>query len=297
MIAIAQSGSEYHYLNWIASESGPMVTHYGKIDKEINDFEQFKQSHKEILSEIISRIDKEELICTYSLDNDSLIFSTCYSIEDNPDLNNWYVKQIRDDSLFKTMDYYYYPFRNGTDQFLSISIPKRVRKSFQDIIRIFNGRLNGISTGIFSAESGARNWFNADKLDSYLIWKIGKKKKDEILFIHNNMLESYFSIKRTTKQVKIDWQFGNHDSVSKICKYIEGLITNKNQNESFISKIFIYASNGNNPDVKNFENKSKGKIVLLNPLSVLTTFKEKKINMYETLPLAETGNAFREIDV
>ena len=148
MIAIAQSGSEYHYLNWIASESGPMVTHYGKIDKEINDFEQFKQSHKEILSEIISRIDKEELICTYSLDNDSLIFSTCYSIEDNPDLNNWYVKQIRDDSLFKTMDYYYYPFRNGTDQFLSISIPKRVRKSFQDIIRIFNGRLNGISTGI-----------------------------------------------------------------------------------------------------------------------------------------------------
>ena len=111
------------------------------------------------------------------------------------------------------------------------------------------------------------------------------------------MLESYFSIKRTTKQVKIDWQFGNHDSASKICKYIEGLITNKNQNESFISKIFIYASNGNNPDVKNFENKSKGKIVLLNPLSVLTPFKEKKINMYETLPLAETGNAYRKIEV
>ena len=297
MIAIAQSGSEHHYLNWVASESGPMVTHYGKIDKQINAFEQFKHSHHEILSEIISRINYEELICTYSLDNNNLIFSTCYAIKDNPDLNSWYVKQIRDDSLFKAMDHYHYPLQNGTNQFLSISIPKSIRKSFQDIMRIFNARLNGISTGIFSAECGARNWFNADKLDSYLIWKIGKKKKDEILFIRNNMLESYFSIKRTTKQVKIEWQFGNHDAVSEICKYIEGLIINKNQNKFSISKIFIYASNGNNPDVKNFEKKDKEKVILLNPLSVLTTLEKEKINIYETLPLAETGNAFKAIDV
>ena len=29
MIAIAQSGHNYHYLNWIASEVGPIVTSYG----------------------------------------------------------------------------------------------------------------------------------------------------------------------------------------------------------------------------------------------------------------------------
>ena len=62
MLAIAQSGNTYHYLNWIPSESGPMVTHYGKIKKENKYPEKFKQHHYEILAEIISTIDIEEHI-------------------------------------------------------------------------------------------------------------------------------------------------------------------------------------------------------------------------------------------
>ena len=76
MLAIAQSGNTYHYLNWIPSESGPMVTNYGKIQKEIADIEKFKQHHYEILAEIILTIDNEEPICTYSLDMKNFIFST-----------------------------------------------------------------------------------------------------------------------------------------------------------------------------------------------------------------------------
>ena len=36
MLAIAQSGNKYHYLNWIPSESGPLVTHFGNVIKEID---------------------------------------------------------------------------------------------------------------------------------------------------------------------------------------------------------------------------------------------------------------------
>ena len=38
-------------------------------------------------------------------------------------------------------------------------------------------------------------------------------------------------------------------------------------------------------------------LTLLNPLSVLKIIDEAKFNEYNTLPLAETGNAFRGIDV
>ncbi|SVD66358.1 uncharacterized protein METZ01_LOCUS419212, partial [marine metagenome] len=31
MLAIAQSQSTYHYLNWIPSEQGPLVTHHGSV--------------------------------------------------------------------------------------------------------------------------------------------------------------------------------------------------------------------------------------------------------------------------
>ena len=78
MLAIAQSGYTYHYLNWTPSEIGPIVTHFGKIKKEIETLEEFIQNHYEILAEIISTIDNEEPICTYSLDRENLIFYTSY---------------------------------------------------------------------------------------------------------------------------------------------------------------------------------------------------------------------------
>ena len=67
MLAIAQSGNTYHYLNWIPSESGPMVTNYGKIQKEITDLAKFKQHHYEILAEIILTIENDDLSKRWAL--------------------------------------------------------------------------------------------------------------------------------------------------------------------------------------------------------------------------------------
>ena len=38
-------------------------------------------------------------------------------------------------------------------------------------------------------------------------------------------------------------------------------------------------------------------MILLNPLSVLDMAEQEKVNIYSTLSLAETGNAFGNIDV
>ena len=297
MLAIAQSGNIYHYLNWIPSEGGPMVTHYGKIKKENKYPEKFKQHHYEILAEIISTIDIEEHIFTYSLDTNNLIFSSSFADANNPDLNSWYQNQIKDKILADTMVYYYYPMHNGSGQLFSIAVPKMIRQSFKENIRMLKARLNGLSAGIFSAENGARNWFHADKLDSYLIWKIGNKKKDEILYIDNNQLESYFSITRTVGKVKINWQFGNKDAVDMISQYIEHLANNNNQSQPPVNKIFIYTCNGNIYDVKDFQKKGLENMILLNPLCVLDMTEKEKVNVYSTLSLAETGNAFGNIDV
>ena len=297
MLAIAQSGATYHYLNWIPSESGPMITHYGKINKEIEDFNKIKQHHYEILDEIISTIDDEEPICTFSLDAKNLIFSTSYADAENPNLNNWYMEQIKDESLNRNMDHFFYPMQNNSSQLLSIFIPKVIRQSFRDNFCTLKARLNGISTGIFSAENGARNWFHAHKLGSYLIWKIGNKKVDEILYIKNNQLESYFSITRTAKKIKKNWQLGNNASINMICMYMEYLLNNKDQPKTPFRKIFIYTCDGKIKDVKDIQKKDKENILLLNPFRVLKIVEDKQIKIYETLPLAETGNAFGNIDV
>ena len=81
-----------------------MVTNYGKIQKEIADLEKFKQHHYEILAEIMLTIENEEPICTYSLDMKNFIFSICYADENNPNLNSWYQRQIKDEILTDIME-------------------------------------------------------------------------------------------------------------------------------------------------------------------------------------------------
>ena len=110
-------------------------------------------------------------------------------------------------------------------------------------------------------------------------------------------MESYFSITRTARKVRINWKFGNKDAINLICQYIKHLVDNKKQPQSPASKIFIYTCNGKIKDVKDFQNKGLDNMVLLNPLSVLKMTEKEKVNIYETLSLAETGNAFGNIDV
>ena len=55
MLAIAQSNSTYHYLNWVPSEQGPLVTHYGSIQKELPDLDREEQHYFDIIEGKISR--------------------------------------------------------------------------------------------------------------------------------------------------------------------------------------------------------------------------------------------------
>ena len=43
MLAVAESGQSYYYLNWIPSEKGPLISNFGKIDKDgtIDNIDEF----------------------------------------------------------------------------------------------------------------------------------------------------------------------------------------------------------------------------------------------------------------
>ena len=298
MLAISQSGNQYHYLNWIPSESGPMVTHHGVIEKESEDINSIEQCYFNVLNEIISTIDNREPICTFSLDNGYLLFSTNYQYDQSSDLMNWYQSQVKDQSLADAMEYYHYPMSsNGFGQLLCIGVPKIIRQSLQFNIRKLKARLNGIGAGIFSAEVGARQWFHADELESYIIWKIGKKKNDELLSIKNNELLSYFSISRSGKKVKINWQYGQRDNVEMIRQYINTIANDKTAINAPADKVFIYTCNDKKQDIKNLIELDIANMVPLNPLQILKMAEEKKISTYDGLSLAETGNGFSGIDV
>ena len=128
---------------------------------------------------------------------------------------------------------------------LNIGFPKAIRQSFQTNMSLLESKLNGLSVGIFSAEVGARQWMHADKNGSYLIWKIGKKKNDELLYIQNGELVSYFSIHRSGKKGKVNWQFGDRLSAESICKDIINVQNNTSKKFSSVEQVYLYTTDGN----------------------------------------------------
>ena len=297
MLAISQSGINYHYLNWVPSERGPLVTHYGLIQKEMESPENIEQYYFDILDEILTIINKGEPILTFSLDRNHVLFSTCFAEDNNQELIDWHLAQTRDDQLNSIMDYYHYPMSSESHKMLNIGVPKNIRQSFQANMRLLKSKLNGLSVGIFSAETGARQWMHAEKYESYLIWKIGKKKIDELLLICNNEMVTYFSFHRSGEKGKMMWQFGDSDVADSIVQDILKVQNEKSKIPTTAEQVYIYTSDGSIKEVKFFHQMKIENLTLLNPLSVIESTKEEKIHEYNTLPLAETGNAFGGVDV
>jgi hypothetical protein len=226
MLAISQSGENYYYLNWVPSEAGPMVTQYGSIKKELALDYKSDEHYYEVLDEIFSNVKNGNPICTFSLDSGSVLFSTCYAENNSEEMINWHLKQSRDETLNKIIDYYHYFFNSESGRVLNIGIPKTIRQSFNKNMSLLKSKMNGLSVGIFSAEVGARQWMHAHKHESYLIWKIGKKKNDELLYINKEKLTAYFSFHRSEKKNKMNWRFGDKDIAENICLNINNILTN-----------------------------------------------------------------------
>ena len=297
MLAISQSGFTYHYLNWVPSERGPLVTHYGSIQKEMENPEHIEQYYFDILDEILSVVNNGEPIFTFSLDRNHVLFSTCFAEDNNQELIDWHLTQTCDDQLNSIMDFYHYPMSSKSHKMLNIGVPKNIRQSFQANMSLLKSKLNGLSVGIFSAATGARQWMQAEKYESYLIWKIGKKKIDEFLFIRDGEMATYFSFHRFGEKGKMMWQFGDSDVAGSIVQDILKVQNEKSNKLTTAEQVYIYTSDGSIKEVKSFHQMKIENLTLLNPLSVIESTKEEKIHEYNTLPLAETGNAFGGVDV
>ena len=120
---------------------------------------------------------------------------------------------------------------------------------------------------------------------------------DELLLIQNGSLVTYFSFHRSGKKGKMMWQFGDGTAANLIIQDILKVKSEKSTKFSSAKQVFIYTSDGNIKDIKFFHQLNLENLPLLNPLMVFESIEDEKVHEYNTLPLAETGNAFRGVDV
>ena len=108
---------------------------------------------------------------------------------------------------------------------------------------------------------------------------------------------TYFSFYRRGEKGKMIWQFGDNNAANSIIQDILNVQNKKSAEFTTAEQVFIYTSNGSIKDIKFFYQLELKNLTLLNPLMVLESTEDEKVHEYNTLPLAETGNAFRGVDV
>ena len=155
----------------------------------------------------------------------------------------------------------------------------------------------GINTGIFSAEIGARKWFHANQLQSYVIWNFGKNHIDEALIIQGNELKSYFKFKRLKQQVKLIYVFGDSMLTQKFVESVESLLSGRINQISYLEKIFVYSNDDKNKDIKSIIEAEIYNVKLLNPFDILETTEKLKINPFRGASFCRNRCWFRGIDV
>ena len=229
-----------------------------------------------------------------SLDNQNIFISNTDFI--SKEFIDWQNTQNSDPEFELLYHRFSYPFLNNS-VLLNIHLNKELKSRIIDSIRDVNGELRAINIGIFSAEIGARQWFHANQLQSYAIWKMGKNHVDQLLIVKGGEFQSLISFKRLKNSVKLLNVVGSSQLVNKLIKQIETWINGDLEEFIHIDRLFAYSSEMNAKDLKKLIDAKINNVTLLNLFEVLDISTEEKMNPIKGATFAEMGVGFRGIDV
>ncbi len=298
MFGISQCGENIHYVKWVPSESGPLVTYFNSIHvngginfKDTNSVNQIFEPLKEITKSTPTPV-------SISIDITHVnLFQIRSDDSSQESLINWHFAQTSEENLSEKFESFQFPMHTDSKSVLGLTLPSNFKKNILEIASKNNCKLNGLSCGIFSAEQGARQWYHTNQLSSYVIWKIGKRNIDHLLYIKDGKLLTFLSIRKIDKKIKPIQVIGCHNGANLLVDQLNDIIKSNKSKFTCAEKVFVYQCDKRQKETRELMNLVIENLILLNPFSVLEMEVDKKINEFSSLSFAETGVAFRGIDV
>ena len=288
MINICINNRSISYINWIPSETGPLINNFGSFDSGgyINDY----------IVEIYNSLKNTKPIFNISIDHTlvDLFEINCPKSTDPNAYIEWCLMNLYGEKL-NSFDHYQYPLK---DTYLNISLDKINKSRIYDLNIQPEAEIRFISVDIFSAECGARNWFKAE--GNYVIWKIGNRGVGHILIIKNNTLASFFNVKLKKNNYEKTTSLVDDGSSKEFIKHINNLLVNEKDKlkiENNYGEIFFYNGGCGRSVFNNFIGINSKYFTPLNPFDVIKITTNKPNDLYEETLYAEAGIGFSGLDV
>ena len=291
MIAISQTEKHFKYIIWIPTESGPLITSFGQVNLPDN-FDISKGQLSYVLEEITSSTSNLSPKFQISLDFNNIFVSE--NLLNLDDYVQWKDEQSLNSDFNLLYDTYSYPFSTSL---LNIHIKKSIKKGIINSIQEINGELRSLGLGIFSAEIGARKWFQASKIDSYAIWRIGRNHLDQLLIVKNGEFDSLVTFKQLKKNIKQKHHVGSTFLSDNLLKEIQSSFIDEIEKFNSVDYVYVYSCENNSKNLKNILEFDINNVILLNPFDVIDISSNKSVKPLKGATFAETGIGFRRVDV
>ena len=296
MLSISQSGNHFNYLNWIPTSSGPLINSVGSLSFDKPDFDS-NQFYQNLFSSLIVKCNVNPPVISLSLDSSQVSFSE--SLLDEPDSDgsilDW-VSDLNYDSEFKNRFFTYsYPVNEENRKVINIHYKKSRKDAIIEAVKNAGLDLRCLSIGIFSAEQCARFCYNADKLDSYLIWRIGGYHQNQVILVRGGKLKSLIFFKQLENSFSLQNFYGSRILTDELFSQLEQCKNHDLSNLVLPEKIFIYSATGASPDFNEINNSNTNRVCHLNPLERIKSKTDKKGTF--NYKFAESGPVFRGLDV
>ena len=298
MLAIAQSQHRFHFLQWVPASNGPLINGYGTIEDP--DFQIHKPSSiVQLIRRINSEVPIEHPVFTFSLDIENLLITEAAGADevDPEEFLEWHGQLMQDDDFRMRYRSYHYSLAVTPRRFLSLHMPRGIIDSFSAAMQELQCELRVLGLGIFSAEECARLCPRAGEHSSYLIWRMGHSGNDQILHCEDGELRAYLHLYRHGSKIELTEVFGDVALGEKIRAELTQYFTGDLQKFSSASHVFAYQCREKDVDLKRLLEAAIPNVSLLNPLKQVTLETPSRINYLRSSCLAETGLAFRGVDV
>ncbi len=294
MLAIAQAGQQFHYLSWTPTTTKPVLNGFGtksyeKTDLSSSDF--FSSLFSELIE--LNKLSIPRIYVSLDMDTVHLSETQIPTDSDFENYQNWLNATNYDSEFSKRFETYYYPFDNKIEKSFNVHIPLPIKRALISAIKKNNAELRFLSLGVFSAESCVRSIYNSEKLDSYIVWRVGQYNFNEILWIKKSQLICFLRFKNMNNTFKVQNYYGCSKSADKILNQLEKCTNNDYSNFKISDQIFIYSNTKNNAD---FLKITKSPNSQFKSIDILNRFQSKNKNS-NSFVFAETGLVFRGFDV
>jgi len=296
LLSISQTSRGFFCIEWVSTEKGPMIINLEHLRLNL-DFKN-KNDLSDILELYKSKVKSESKSLSIVLDSSHLSLSgmeVLGSNDKNKNIIDWHESNILGNDFCKNHYNYYFPlYSNKLSNYLGVYLPRNIKDNILNCSLELGYELRYLSIDIFSAALGAKQIFNNEINDEYLIWKICNNNSHRLVLYDGYKLKAYLELHKKNDKYIPRLYVGSSIYKELLINCVNEIVINKSNFHRF-KNIYIYQTMQSKLNIRKIIDLNFKNIKVLNFNKIIDQTKD--FNPLKFVSYVENGIAFKGLDI